>query len=124
MSGTKILSSEPEPTLKRLFAFVGEAWNASVVEEAFRKTEVKGLGDWKGYGASAIDAESIGRWRRLSRSTIAELAPIVAPVLERCGYPSVEAERPRAPDEAMRHYELAMMWKATRQRERAEHSLR
>jgi protein-tyrosine sulfotransferase len=113
------LVNEPEQTLRRLFAFVEEPWHASVVEAAFRKSEVKGLGDWKGYGAAGINAASIGRWRSLPRSTIAELAPIVGPVLERCGYPPVETERPRTADEAMRHYELAMMWKATRQREGA-----
>ena len=113
------LVNEPETTLKRVFGFLEEPWHASVVEGAFRSSEVKGLGDWKGYGAAGINAASMGRWRSLPRSTVGELAPIVGPVLERCGYPPVEAERPRTADEAMRHYELAMMWKASRQRDGA-----
>jgi hypothetical protein len=112
------LVSAPEPTLERVFAFIGEEWDPSITQAAFGKTEVKGLGDWKGYGAAGITATSVGRWRNLARSTIVELAAIVGPVLERCGYPPVETERPRTADEAMRHYELAMMWKATRQAKR------
>jgi protein-tyrosine sulfotransferase len=109
------LVSAPEQTLGRLFGFIEEPWEPSIIEATFRNAEVKGLGDWKGYAASGINAASVGRWRNLTRSTIAELAPIVNPVLERCGYAPAETERPRTTDEAMRHYELAMMWKATRQ---------
>jgi protein-tyrosine sulfotransferase len=109
------LVSAPEPTLSRLFGFIEEPWDASIIEAAFDNAEVSGLGDWKGYGATGIDAASVGRWRDLPGSTVADLAPIVNPVLERCGYPPAATERPRTSDEAMRHYELAMMWKAARQ---------
>lgn len=108
------LVSEPEQTLGRLFAFIGEPWEPSIIETAFRKAEVKGLGDWKGYGAAGISCTSIGRWQGLPQSMIADLGAIVGPVLERCGYPALEAGRSLAPDQAMRHYELAMMWKAVR----------
>jgi hypothetical protein len=113
------LVGEPEQTLGRLFAFIGEPWEPSIVEGAFRNAEVKGLGDWKGYGTVGINAASIGRWRGLPPSTVADLAAIVGPVLERCGYPGIEVGRALAPDEAMRHYELAMMWKAVRAGDRA-----
>jgi protein-tyrosine sulfotransferase len=110
------LVSQPEETLRRLLEFLQEPWHASVIDAAFRKKDVKGLGDWKGYDASGVHAASVGRGLDLPASTIAELTPIIGPVLERCGYPALEAGRPRSADEAMRHYELAMMWKTMRQR--------
>ncbi|HEX5078208.1 MAG TPA: sulfotransferase [Geminicoccaceae bacterium] len=109
------LVAAPEPELRRLFEFLGEAWDPAIIETAFRQGDVRGLGDWKGYATSAVHAESVGRGLRLPASTIAELAPVVGPLLERCGYPPLAAGRPRSADEAMRHYELAMMWKSLRQ---------
>jgi hypothetical protein len=110
------LVGQPEETLRRLLDFVGEPWHDAVIETAFRKKDVKGLGDWKGYDASGIHAASVGRGLDLPTPTVAELAPIIGPVLERCGYAALEAGRPRSADEAMRHYELAMMWKTMHQR--------
>jgi protein-tyrosine sulfotransferase len=110
------LVEQPETTLRRLLAFVDEPWDPAVIETAFRKKDVEGLGDWKSYGTSGVHAASVGRGFRLPDPIRAELAPILGPVLERCGYPALEAGRPRTADEAMRHYELAMMWKTLHQR--------
>lgn len=110
------LVGQPEETLGGVLDFLDESWNSSIIEAAFRKKDVKGLGDWKGYDAAGVHAASVGRGFRLPEPTLAELAPIVGPVLERCGYPALEAGRPRTADEAMRHYELAMMWKTLHQR--------
>ncbi|MGH8721600.1 MAG: sulfotransferase, partial [Burkholderiales bacterium] len=110
------LVGQPEETLRRLLDFVDEPWHPSTLQAAFRERDVKGLGDWKGYDTSGVHAASVGRGFRLPAPTVAELAPILAPVLERCGYPALEAGRPRSADEAMRHYELAMMWKTLHRR--------
>jgi hypothetical protein len=109
------LVSDPEPQLMRMFQFIGEEWDPQVLRSAFSKKEVVGLGDWKTYSKGELKRDSIERWRQLPDDMVARLAPVVNPTLMACGYPAVETgQRTLSPDEAMRRYELAMMFKSTR----------
>jgi hypothetical protein len=61
-----------------------------------------------------VGVGSIDRWRQLSQGSLALLAPIVNPLLVRCGYAAVTSPPPLSSTEAMRRYELAMSLQAMR----------
>jgi hypothetical protein len=108
------LVADPESVLSRLFDFLGEEWRLDLLRLAFDRTEVAGLGDWKTYATKELRTDSIERWRRLPEEAVGRLAPIVNPTLANCGYPTVEGNRHLSQDDAMRMYELAMMFKSGR----------
>lgn len=108
------LVAEPEATLSRLFAFLGEDWHPELLRQCFDRKEVSGLGDWKTYATHELRSDSIGRWKELPDDMVARLSAIVNPTLTACGYPPVEEKRKLSNDDAMRLYELAMMFKSAR----------
>lgn len=103
------LTQDPDVTMGRIMERVGETWEPSYTEEALQKRRGLGLGDWKTYGRSAIDASSVGRWKRLSEDTRNRLGAICNPTLEQCGYAPVELKPERSPDEARRRLEIGLM---------------
>lgn len=108
------LVAEPDRTLNRLFAFLGEELDPGLPQRAFGKKEVTGLGDWKTYATHEFKADSIGRWRDLSDDMTGRLAAVVNSTLVACGYDAVEEQKKLSNDDAMRLYELAMMFKSAR----------
>lgn len=108
------LVEDPDGTLARLFEFLGEDLDPDLPRRAFGNREVTGLGDWKTYATHEFKGESIGRWRSLPADMTARLAAIVNPTLADCGYDVVQEERKLSNDDAMRLYELAMMFKTAR----------
>jgi len=106
------LIAKPEETILQLLNFVGEGGRSGVIDAAFEKKEVVGLGDWKTYSKGKVTADSVGRWKSLSGNTIARLVPIVNPILEASGYPVVTVGKTLSGPEAMRLYELSMMFKS------------
>jgi hypothetical protein len=108
------LVMEPEATLPRLFAFLGEEWDPALLQRAFGGKEVSGLGDWKTYATRELKSDSIGRWKKLPGDMLSRLSTVVNPSLAGCGYPPVEETTKRSNDDAMRLYELAMMFKSAR----------
>lgn len=105
------LVADPERELERLFTGLGEPWEPSVLERALANRANVGLGDWKTYARSTIDAASVGRWRKLSRSTQARLAEIANPTLELLGYGRVDAPPQEDAATARRRYELGLLIK-------------
>jgi len=71
-------------------------------------SEGSGFGDWKTCARSTIDTTSMGRWRKLPKVLVQELAPIVNPTLERCGYEPVRQRAPLSQDAARERYELGL----------------
>jgi len=114
------LVAEPNATLSRLFAFLGEDWDPALPQQAFGKRDVTGLGDWKTYATHEFRGDSVGRWRDLPDAMAARLVAVVNPTLATCGYPPVEEKRKLSNDDAMRLYELAMMLKSARDGTAAE----
>jgi len=100
---------EPNGEMARILEFVGEQWEPSILDAAMQKKEGVGVGDWKTYTKTRIDTSSVGRWKKLSRSTISELGKIVNPTLKACGYDTVDVEGQRRGDEARRRYELGLL---------------
>ena len=109
------LVTEPEATLEQIVTYLGEPFEPGLVEAAFRKKDVKGLGDWKTYSKPAVERSSLARWKQLPGDALGPLAEIVNPVLEACGYEAVATAGATGDDaDAMRRYELAMMLNAAR----------
>lgn len=103
------LVRDPEGQLRRVFDFLGVAWEPEVLERAHAEPG-EGFGDWKAYRAAGVEGGSIGRWSRLPPSTQGELARIINPTLGQLGYPEVAAPEPLDPAEARRQYELALQF--------------
>lgn len=108
------LVSNPAQTMAGVAAHVDERWDDSVIDRALGDHAVAGLGDWKTYARAGIDSSSVGRRSELSDYVLARLAPVVNPILERAGYGAVEPPVAGSADEAMRKYELSMMFTAAR----------
>ena len=107
------LVADPARALAALGEHVGERFDEGLIARALGDLRVKGLGDQRSYQRQTIDASSVGRWRKLSATTVALAAPHVAATLARCGYPPLAAPAMPDPDQALRRYELATMVKAT-----------
>ena len=108
------LIASPESTLSRLFDFLGEHWDPSLLQGAFETKNVVGLGDWKTYATRELRSDSIERWKKLPEEMVGRLAAIANPTLAACGYSPVEEKSKLSNDDAMRLYELAMMFKSSR----------
>lgn len=111
------LVNDPQDTMSAVAAHLDEQWGEALIERGLNDYDVAGLGDWKTYARSGIDASSVGRWEELSEYALARVAPTVNPVLERAGYNVIELPEPDSADDAMRRYELAMMLTAARSRQ-------
>lgn len=102
------LVRQPEASVRAILEFLGEPWEEGLIERALGSAGRVGFGDWKTYARKDIDAASVGRWRTLPKPSIDRLATICGPMLERLGYPAVEASDPDDAD-ARRRYELGLL---------------
>jgi hypothetical protein len=109
------LVAEPTREMQRIFEFVGESWEPTLIGQALEQRESKGFSDWKTFGRSAIEADSVGRWRRLPAATVADLAPIVNPVLVQNNYDPVEIEHVDA-ETLQRRYELGLLFQSLKRK--------
>ena len=103
------LTAQPDETMAQIMAFLGEQWDAALVDRALEKREDLGLGDWKTYGRQSVDPASVGRWKGKSRDTVSRLAAICNPTLILCGYDPVKLEAEISPEEARRQYEIGLL---------------
>ena len=103
------LVARPDEVLGDALRFVGEAFDARLLETALANAGDVGLGDWKTYARDHIGTESVGRWRSLSRWTIGRLGKIANETLRECGYEPVPVEEARDAAEARRRYELGVL---------------
>ena len=109
------LVREPDETLARLTGFLGLAPGHALLD-ALHQDAPSGLGDWKTYGKTEPNADSIGRWQAMNAETASRLAPIVNPMLLRAGYEAVIPAPPPDAGQAMRRYEKVMSVQALRSR--------
>jgi hypothetical protein len=103
------LVARPETVLGEALGFVGESFDPALVGAALGKAGDVGLGDWKTYARDHIGAESVGRWKSLSRWTIGRLGEIANETLAECDYEPVPVEGAREAEEARRRYELGLL---------------
>ncbi len=101
------LVADPAAEMARVFAALDEpADAAAIVAAGMGRDPGAGLGDWKTYGKTGVSAASVGRWGKLSPSTIRRLAPVVNPVLLRYGYEEVRPGRVVDGAAARRQYQI------------------
>lgn len=96
------LVADPETMLRRTFALIGEDLPPNLVSEALEARSNVGLGDWKTYGRTRIDAASVGRGGTLSPYQRGRLAPIMNATLERAGYQPVATDFGQSQEAARR----------------------
>jgi hypothetical protein len=109
------LVRHPVEALDRLTGFLELAPGHALLE-ALKQDAPSGLGDWKTYGKTEPDPDSIGRWHTINAATATRLAPIVNPVLLRAGYEVVNPGPVPSAGQAMRRYEMSMSVQAVRSR--------
>jgi hypothetical protein len=102
------LTADPEGTVRKILEFVDEPWEDGLIEQALGSADRVGFGDWKTYAKKAIDTKSVGRWKSLPRPTLAHLAEICNPTLNRLGYEGVQPQE-ESDDDAKRRYELGLL---------------
>lgn len=106
------LVTNPEAEMRRILEFLGEPWEEGLLLQALRQRDAKGFSDWRTFARSTIDAASMGRWRKFSPATLADLAPIVNPTLLQCGYDPIEIAEAGTDAAARRRYELGLLFHA------------
>jgi hypothetical protein len=103
------LAADPDRVMCELMRELDERWEPRWTAEALARRDRAGLGDWKTYGKSAVDTESIGRWRSLSPRVLEMLRPVVNPTLELCGYDPLRMDPWSTTEASRRRYELGLL---------------
>jgi protein-tyrosine sulfotransferase len=80
------LVSQTVPTVRDLFAFLGEALPEDLISKVFTTRRYKGFGDHKIATTSRIHTDSVGRWRTWKKPEIDAIWEIVQPLATRLGY--------------------------------------
>lgn len=102
------LVAAPEDRVVSIMTFLGETVPDDLLELALSDTDARGFSDWKTFSKSKIENSSVNRWRRIPRATLQELADIVNPTLERCGYESLVIKFDDSDVNARRRYETGL----------------
>ncbi|MBB5212112.1 sulfotransferase family protein [Microbulbifer hydrolyticus] len=97
------LVEDPADTLEAVFAKLGESFVPDMLEDALERSEILGFSDHKTYGESSIHSSSSGRWQSLPSPLVSDLAPMLNPLLEVCGYDAL-SHRPISQDRLRRRY--------------------
>jgi hypothetical protein len=82
------LTSKPESTMKRAFAFVGEPWVPGLVERAF-KTQHEVAPEHQQHEiakSKSVDPNRVGRWKKWPSELLRQVAPIVNDTMAAAGY--------------------------------------
>ncbi|HYQ72621.1 MAG TPA: sulfotransferase [Gammaproteobacteria bacterium] len=103
------LVADPQREMQRLLAFLGEPWTDELLHDGLENRHDAGLGDWKTYDRTGIDAASVGSWKSLPRPIVSTLGEICNPVLQACGYETVEVMKADSAENARRRYQLGLM---------------
>jgi protein-tyrosine sulfotransferase len=109
------LVADTAGTMNEIMRHIGEVWQPEWMEQALRSTGQLGFADWKTYGRSRIDSESIGRWKTLPPTTVSALAAIANETLAACGYDRIALTAAPSGEEARRRYELGLLLQAARE---------
>ncbi len=110
------LVDAPEQTMADLFSFLGEDASADVVNRALGHKGCLGFSDHKSYQVNEVHVSSRDRWRRLPAPQIARLSHLVNPMLEKCGYDTLQGYEEIAVQGARQRYEVSLAVHANRAR--------
>jgi hypothetical protein len=102
------LVDDASGTLDDILSFLGETPVEGMIERSLASVDTLGLSDPKSYRANSIHSESLMRWQSLPQAQISRLAPLINPMLERCGYDTVEGDGSSDLDAARRRYATSL----------------
>lgn len=102
------LAENAEGELQRIVEFIGESWRPTLIAQGLAEGSAKGFSDWKTFSKDSIERTSVGRWKNLPSGTLAELAPVANPTLQRCGYDEVQRSAASPGEMARRRYEMGL----------------
>lgn len=108
------LVADPEAALATILNNLGEEFEANMLEAALQERDPKGFSDWKTFSKSAVQDDSVARWKKLSPDTIGMLAPIVNPVLSRTGYDEVQGVATQDQNRARDRYLTGLLLQSLR----------
>ncbi|MCC2614881.1 sulfotransferase [Aestuariibacter halophilus] len=103
------LVAAPHDVLSGALSVCAETCPDDLIDTALQDKDSLGLGDWKTYGKTAIEAGSVSRGDGLSARTKGDLATIMNPTLEKCGYAPIPLHQQHSDDDAARRYELGLL---------------
>ena len=107
------LVADPDAILEEVLRAMGFAMEPELPSRALHTDEV-GFSDHKGLRVDRVHTESIGRWSSIPRPQIDRLAPLVNPLLERCGYDSLVAGPQSSAADARKRYLTSLAVHASR----------
>lgn len=108
------LTADPVKEMARVFTSIGEDFAPEMLEEALAARDPKGFSDWKAFSQKDVNAASVARWSSLSPDTVAMLADIVNPVLERTGYEPVPSGPARSRAAQRKRYNTGLILQSLR----------
>jgi hypothetical protein len=107
------LIDSPDEVLKAVCDHLEEPYHDDLLDSAFARKNVHGIGDWKTFSHGAIHSNSVGRYRKLSPHNQRHVGEVINPLLIECGYEPMDTSAESDADSAMRRYELSMMFNAS-----------
>ncbi|WP_444917973.1 sulfotransferase family protein [Microbulbifer sp. JMSA003] len=103
------LVTDTEEVLRQILEVLGEPYDATIMSGGLSKSDIIGFSDHKSYQRSTIDGASITKWKNLPSPLVSELADKLNPLLELCGYASLEVGDLISPESARRRYVHSLM---------------
>ena len=108
------LVEDPQGTLADLLEFLGESFEPAMLERGLGNLDQLGFSDHKSYQAREVHKASTARWQSLPEPQVQHLAPLLNPLLEKCGYDRLESGAEITTEDARRRYAMSLMVHATR----------
>ena len=103
------LVADPVTNVQRLLDFIGLGGDPAALIAALEKPpQTVGYGDWKTYEKTGIDSQSVGRHRALRPRLLAQLAPILNPVMSQLGYPEMSASAAALSGDPVRELQISV----------------
>jgi len=101
----------PEPVARRIFEFLGEPWQPTIVEDMERLSHHSRMGDNKilAMGGGRIDPNRRERWKSWPPELVRQLGRMADPTLVRLGYPRLATAVAEPALEAVPEPELQSM---------------
>ena len=103
------LVENPDDILSEVVGFMGEEMEADMISKTFDEKGTLGFSDHKSYQVSEIHSDSLKKWHALPSHQVARLADDINPLLELCGYDSIDGSNAGNQQDSRRRYINSLM---------------
>ncbi len=117
------LVDDPETILDEVLKAMGLAMEPDLPAKALTGTDEVGFSDHKSLQVDQIHSESIGRWSSIPKPQVSRLAPLINPLLERCGYDLIEEGPPISITDARKRYAVSLAVHSARRKDGSKRNL-